>query len=79
MCAKMRKIAMISDDYCDIGRLLLLTIIVSSKNWTISIIVKENITVNRQNRLIAHPYFIVLSHYVDLLCKLLDRKCQEKL
>ena len=46
---------MISDNYHDIGRLLLLTIIVSSKNQTISIIVKENITVNRQNRLIAHP------------------------
>ena len=46
---------MISDDYCDIGQLLLLTIIFSGKNWTISIIVKENITVNRQNRLIAHP------------------------
>ena len=49
------KTAMISDDYHDIGRLLLLTIIVDSKNWTISIIVKENITVNKQNRLIAHP------------------------
>ena len=46
---------MISDDYCNIGKLLLLTIIVNSKNWTISIIVKEDITVNRQNRLIAHP------------------------
>ena len=32
-------------------------IIVSSKNRTISIIVKQDITVNRQNRLIAHPYF----------------------
>ena len=49
-------IVMISDDYNDIGQLLLLTIIVISKNWIISIIiVKENITVNRQNRLIAHP------------------------
>ena len=46
---------MISDDYHDIGQLLLLTIIVNSKNWTTSIIVKEDITVNRQNRLIAHP------------------------
>ena len=43
-------IIMILDDYC------FLTIIVNSKNWTILIIVKENITVNRQNRLIAHPY-----------------------
>ena len=35
-------------------RLLPLTIIVYSKNYTISIIVKENIMVDRQNRLIAH-------------------------
>ena len=56
MCIKIGKLAIISDDYHDIGRLLLLTIIVNSKNWTILIIVKENITVNRQNRLIAHPY-----------------------
>ena len=47
---KKEKIVMISDNYHDIGQLLLLTIIVNSKNWTISIIiVKENITVNRQN------------------------------
>ena len=51
----MGKVVMISDDYHDIGRLLLITIIASSKNCTISIIVKQNITVNRQNRLIAHP------------------------
>ena len=38
------------------ARLLLVSITVSSKNCTISIIVKENITVNRQNRLITHPY-----------------------
>ena len=73
MCAKMRKIAMISDNYCDIGQLLLLTIIVSSKNWTISIIFKENITVNRQNQLITHPYFIALSYVtghekIGLMC-----------
>ena len=54
MCVKMGNIVMISDNYHDIGQLLLLTIIVSSKNQTISIIVKGNITVNRQNRLIAH-------------------------
>ena len=47
---------MISDDYDDISRLLLYTIIVSNKNRTILIIVKQNITVNRQNQLIAHPY-----------------------
>ena len=44
---KMGKIVMISDDYHDIVRLLLLTIIVSSKNEMILIIVEENITVNR--------------------------------
>ena len=57
MCVKMGKIVVISDSYHNIGQLLLLTIIVNSKNWMISIIVKENITepVNRQNRSIAHP------------------------
>ena len=48
---------MISANYHDITQLLLLMIIGSSKNYTISIIGKENITVNRQNRLIAHPYY----------------------
>ena len=38
---------MISDDYHDIGRLLFLAVIVNSKNCTILIIVKENITVIR--------------------------------
>ena len=33
---KNEKIVMISDDYHNIGRLLLLTIIFNSKNWTIS-------------------------------------------
>ena len=53
------KLIIISDDYHDIGQLLLLTITVDIKNWVISIIVIENITVNRQNWLISHP------HYVD--------------
>ena len=47
---KIGKLVILSDNYHNIGRLLPLTIIVDSKNWTISIIVKENITVNRQNR-----------------------------
>ena len=42
---------MILDDYCS-----LLLYVVESKNWTISIIVKENIMVNRQNWLIANSY-----------------------
>ena len=46
---------MTKSDYDDIKWLLPLTIIVYSENYTISIIIKENITVNRQNRLIAHP------------------------
>ena len=54
MCVKMGKLVIISDDYRNTGQLLLLTIIVSSKNFTILIIVKGNITVNRQNWLIAH-------------------------
>ena len=49
------KVVMISDDYHDIGRLLLIMIIASSKNCAVSIIVKQNIMVNRQNWLIAHP------------------------
>ena len=52
----------ISDDYHDIGRLLLLMIIVNCKNWTISIIVKENIMVNRQKT--AHPYTVAISIYL---------------
>ena len=55
MSVKMPKRVMISDDYHDIRRLLLLMIIVSCKNCTISIVVKENITVNWQNQSIAHP------------------------
>ena len=55
MCVKIRKIVTISDNYHDMGWSLLLMIIASSKNWAISIIVKENITVNKQNRLISHP------------------------
>ena len=43
---------MITDDYCNIGKLLLLTIIASSKNWTILIIVTEE--------KIAHPYFQIV-------------------
>jgi len=47
------KNVVISDDYHDMGQLLLLTIFIdNSKNW---IIVKENITANSQNWLIAHP------------------------
>ena len=54
---------MVSANYHDITRLLLLTIIVISKNYTISIIGKGNITVNRQNRLIAHPYTVHIYTY----------------
>ena len=57
MCLNITKLLMISASYHDITRSLLLVIIVSSKNYTISIIGKENITVNRQNWLIAHPHF----------------------
>ena len=53
MCLNTAKLVMISADYHDIERLLLLMIIVSSKNCSISIIDKKNITINR---LIAHPY-----------------------
>ena len=60
MCIKLGKLVILSDNYHNIGRLLPITIIVGSKNWTISIIVKVNIMVNRQNRLIAHPYSLEL-------------------
>ena len=47
---------MTKGSYDNIIRLFPLAIIVYySKNYTISIIIKENITVNRQNWLIAHP------------------------
>ena len=55
MCLNIAKLVMISAIYHDIVRLLLLTIIVSSKNCTILIIGKENIKINKQNQLIAHP------------------------
>ena len=57
---------MISADNHDITRLLLLTIIVSGKKCSISIIDRQNIPINRQNRLIAHPYILPMkfSNYV---------------
>ena len=55
MCLKALQLIMISDNNHDITRLLLLTIIDSGKKCTISIIDKQNIAINRQNRLIAHP------------------------
>lgn len=45
-------------------QLLLLTIIVSGKKCLISIIDKQNIMINRQNWLIAHPYMICLHNYI---------------
>ena len=53
----MGKVVMINDDYYGITRLLLLMIIVNSKNWRISNIVKENITVNRP-KLVTCPFLI---------------------
>ena len=57
MCPKALQLIMISADNHDITRLLLLTIIDSGKKCMVSIIDKQNITINRQNRLIAHPYW----------------------
>ena len=43
-------------DYHEVYKLLLLVVIVYSRNFTnISIIVKENIMINRHNWLIVHP------------------------
>ena len=56
MCPNTQTDHSIGANYNDITRLLPLMIIVSSKKWMISIIDEENITINRQNRLIAHPY-----------------------
>ena len=56
MCLKALQLIMISADNHDITRLLLLTIIVSGKKCSILIIDRQNIPINRQNRLIAHPY-----------------------
>ena len=58
MCPNTPKLIIVGADYYDITQLLPLTIIVNSKNWTILIIDKENIAINRPNRLIAHPYFV---------------------
>ena len=57
MCLKALQLIMISADNHNITRLLLLTIIVSGKKCSISIIDRQNIPINRQNRLIAHPYY----------------------
>ena len=46
MCLNIAKLVMISANYHNITQLLLLKIIVNSKNYTILIIGKENITVN---------------------------------
>ena len=51
------KLITMSAAYHNISRLLLLTIIVVSKNCMILVIDKENIPVNRQNWLIAHPHY----------------------
>ena len=59
------KIIIIGNDYHDIRRLLLLMIIFNYKNWTISIIIKENITVNRQNRITRNEVTFL---YVLLEC-----------
>ena len=42
MCLNVTKLVIIGTDYYDIAQLLLFTIIVCSKNYTISIIGKEN-------------------------------------
>jgi len=55
MCLNIAIKLVIHADYHDIAQLLLLMIIVSSKNYMILIIGKENITINRQNWLIDHP------------------------
>ena len=48
MCLNIAQLVMIRANYHNIAQLLLLTIIVSSKNYTVSIIDKENITIYRQ-------------------------------
>ena len=55
LCLIIANLVMTKSNYDDIIRLLPLTIIVYNKNYTILIIIKESITVNRQNWLIAHP------------------------
>jgi len=54
MCLNIVIKLVICANYHNIAQLLFLTIIVSSKNYMILIIGKENITINRQNQLIAH-------------------------
>ena len=59
MCLNIAKPLIISPNCYDITQLLLLTIIGIKKNYTIPIIGKESITVNRQNWLIAHTYTLL--------------------
>jgi len=55
MCLNIAIKLVIRANYHDNAQLLLVMIIVSSKNYTISIIGKESITINGQGRLVAHP------------------------
>ena len=56
---------MIGADYHDITQLLPLI----GKNCTISVVDKQNITVNRQNWLIAHP-LVCIQVYGDVKCSI---------
>ena len=60
MCLNITKPLMISPNCYDITQLLLLMIIVNSKTHTIQLLellakIIDNISINRQNQLTAHP------------------------
>ena len=52
MCLNITKLVMISANYHNITQLLFLTVIVNSKNCTILIIGKENITLGKTGYLL---------------------------
>ena len=62
LCLKTLQLIMISHD---ITQLLLLMIIDSGKKCTISIIDKQKFIINRQNRLVAHPYYELTFSHID--------------
>ena len=65
----MGDIELLVHDYCNAKCITITSItasIVISKNCTISFIDKENITVNKPNRLIAHPYSLQIRMYMKI-------------
>ena len=81
VCLNIAKLVMISANYHDIARLLFLTTVKAS--YMISIIRKENITISRQNHLVAHPWLlsidcVTIPYYVLLFIRLIFHEMVRK-